>query len=104
MNIFIEEYNKAIINAYNDVDNELYKTKTLWSTLNDSDENFKTQTNLLSRDKKRLNIGTISKYDYLSKKYSWYDSKLDNEQQHFNLYTQQLQLINSLGGTYKIDK
>ena len=104
MNIFIEEYNKAIINAYNDVDNELYKTKTLWSTLNDSDENFKTQTNLLSRDKKRLDIGTISKYDYLSKKYSWYDSKLDNEQQHFNLYTQQLQLINSLGGTYKIDK
>lgn len=50
MNIFIEEYNKAIINAYNDVDNELYKTKTLWSTLNDSDENFKTQTNLLSRE------------------------------------------------------
>lgn len=55
-------------------------------------------------NKKRLDIGTISKYDYLSKKYSWYDSKLDNEQQHFNLYTQQLQLINSLGGTYKIDK
>lgn len=104
MNIFIEEYNKAIINAYNDVDNELYKTKTLWSTSNDSDENFKTQTNLLSRDKKRLEIGTISKYDYLSKKYSWYNNKLDNEQQHFNLYTQQLQLINSLGGVYKLDK
>lgn len=104
MNIFIEEYNKAIINAYNDVDNELYKTKTLWNTLNDSDKNFKTQTNLLSRDKKRLEIGTISKYDYLSKKYSWYSSKLDNEQQHFNLYTQQLQLINSLGGAYEIYK
>lgn len=104
MNIFIEEYNKAIINAYNDVDNELYKTKTLWSTSNDSDENFKTQTNLLSRDEKRLEIGTISKYDYLSKKYSWYNNKLDNEQQHFNLYTQQLQLINSLGGVYKLDK
>lgn len=104
MNIFIEEYNKAIINAYNDVDNELYKTKTLWSTSNDSDENFKTQTNLLSKDKKRLEIGTISKYDYLSKKYSWYNNKLDNEQQHFNLYTQQLQLINSLGGVYKLDK
>ena len=104
MNIFIEEYNKAVINAYNDVDNELYKTKTLWNTLNDSDKNFKTQTNLLSRDKKRLEIGTISKYDYLSKKYSWYSSKLDNEQQHFNLYTQQLQLINSLGGAYEIYK
>lgn len=104
MNIFIEEYNKAIINAYNDVDNELYKTKTLWSTSNDSDENFKTQTNLLLKDKKRLEIGTISKYDYLSKKYSWYNNKLDNEQQHFNLYTQQLQLINSLGGVYRLDK
>lgn len=103
MNIFIEEYNKAIINAYNDVENELYKTKTLWSTLNNSEENFKVETDLLSRDKKRLQIGTISKYDYLSKKYSWYNSKLDNEQQHFNLYTQQLQLINSLGGVYKID-
>lgn len=104
MNIFIEEYNKAIINAYNDVENELYKTKTLWSTLNNSEENFKVETDLLSRDKKRLQIGTISKYDYLSKKYNWYNNKLDNEQQHFNLYTQQLQLINSLGGVYKIDK
>lgn len=104
MNIFIEEYNKAVINAYNDIDSELYKTKTLWSTLNSSEENFKVETDLLSRDKKRLQIGTISKYDYLSKKYNWYNSKLDNEQHHFNLYTQQLQLINSLGGVYKIDK
>lgn len=104
MNIFIEEYNKAIINAYNDVDNELYKTKTLWSTLNSSEENFKVETNLLARDKKRLQIGTISRYDYLSKKYSWYNSKLDNEQHNFNLYSQQFQLINSLGGVYKINK
>ena len=104
MNIFIEEYNKAVINAYNDVDNELYKTKTLWSTLNSSEENFKVETDLLSRDKKRFQIGTISKHDYLSQKYNWYNSKLDNEQHHFNLYTQQLQLINSLGGVYKLDK
>ncbi len=59
--------------------------------------------NFASLEKKRLNLGTISKYDYTKAKYSWLTQSLYNSQQHYNLYSQQLDLINSLGGAYGIE-
>lgn len=101
VNIFIEEYNKAVINAYNDIDNELYKTKTIKKALENSEKNLLNNRKTLAENKTKLNIGTVSKYDYLLKKYNFANSSLENKQNHFKFYVQQINLINSIGGAYK---
>lgn len=101
VNIFIEEYNKAVINAYNDIDNELYKTKTLKKSLENSEKNLLNNRKTLDENKTKLNIGTVSKYDYLLKKYNFTNSSLEDKQTHFKFYVQQINLINSIGGAYK---
>ena len=100
LNIFIEQYNKTVLGAYEDVNNQLLRVKTNWETIKLDDANLKSQTELLTRNGQRLNLGTISKYDYTQAKYSWLTQSLYNKQQHYNLYSQQLDLINSLGGAY----
>ena len=101
VNIFIEEYNKAVINAYNDIDNEFYKTKTIKKALENSEKNLLNNRKTLAENKTKLNIGTVSKYDYLLKKYNFINNSLENKQNHFKFYIQQINLINSIGGAYK---
>lgn len=101
LNIFIEEYNKAVINAYSSIDNELHKTKTLKETLENSNRNLMENKKTLAENEKKLKIGTISKYDYLLKKYNFINNSLENKQNHFKFYVQELSLINSIGGAYK---
>ena len=103
LNIFIEQYNKTVLGAYEDVNNQLLRVKTNWETIKLDDANLMSQTELLTRNGQRLNLGTISKYDYTKAKYSWLTQSLYNSQQHYNLYSQQLDLINSLGGAYGIE-
>ena len=100
LNIFIEEYNKAVVNAYTDVNNELYKTKTAKSNLEKSDKNLLNERNIFENNKKRYDIGSISKLQYTADSINWLNSKLENEKYHFNFIVQQLNLINSFGGTY----
>lgn len=101
VNIFIEEYNKAVINAYNNIDNELYKTKTLKNSSENSEKNLLNNKKTLAENKTKLNIGTVSKYDYLLKKYNFANSSLEDKQTHFKFYVQQINLINSIGGAYR---
>lgn len=103
LNIFIEQYNKSVLNAYEDVNNNLLKVKTSWNTIKLDDANLKSQGELLNRDGQRLNLGKISKYDYTVSKYNWLVSVLDNKQKHYSLYSQQIDLINSLGGSYGVE-
>ena len=104
LNIFIEEYNNAIITALNNIESELYKTKISCENLKTSDINLSVQTQILKENKERLTIGSISKLDYLLKELDWNNYKLSNKKELFNFSTQQLTLLNSLGGAYKIEK
>ena len=103
LNIFIEQYNKSVLNAYEDVNNNLLKVKTNWNTIKYDDANLKSQGELLDRDGQRLKLGKIAKYDYTVSKYNWLVSVLDNKQKHYSLYSQQIDLINSLGGSYGVE-
>lgn len=100
LNIFIEEYNNAILNAYNNINNELYKTKTFLETLKNSDTSLVLEKRILEQNRKRLEIGTISQMEYLIAEYNWNNHKLSNQQENFNFTTQQLTLLNALGGSY----
>ena len=62
------------------------------------------QTKILKENRERLTIGSISKLDYLLKELDWNNYKLSNKKELFNFSTQQLTLLNSLGGAYKIEK
>lgn len=104
LNIFIEEYNNAIITALNNIESELYKTKISCENLKTSDVNLSVQTQILKENRERLTIGSISKLDYLLKELDWNNYKLSNKKELFNFSTQQLTLLNSLGGAYKIEK
>ncbi|WP_300393874.1 TolC family protein [Fusobacterium sp.] len=101
LNIVIEEYNKAVLNAYNDVDNELYKSKVLKTSTLNSDENLLNEEKILYENNKKFNIGIISEYDYLLKEYNFLNKDFSNKQDHFKFYIQQLNLINAIGGVYK---
>ena len=103
LNIFIEQYNKSVLNAYEDVNSSLLKVKTSWNTIKYEDANLKSQGELLERDSQRLKLGKIAKYDYTLSKYNWLVSVLDNKQKHYSLYSQQIDLINSLGGSYGVE-
>lgn len=104
LNIFIEEYNNAVITALNNIESELYKTKISCENLKTSDINLSVQTKILKENRERLTIGSISKLDYLLKELDWNNYKLSNKKELFNFSTQQLTLLNSLGGAYKIEK
>ncbi|MDY3059493.1 MAG: TolC family protein [Fusobacterium sp.] len=104
LNIFIEEYNNAVITALNNIESELYKTKISCENLKTSDVNLSVQTKILKENRERLTIGSISKLDYLLKELDWNNYKLSNKKELFNFSTQQLTLLNSLGGAYKIEK
>ena len=43
-------------------------------------------------------------FEYLLKYLDWNNNKLSNNIELFNFSTQQLSLLNSLGGAYKIEK
>uniref|UniRef100_UPI0026177DC6 TolC family protein n=1 Tax=Fusobacterium sp. TaxID=68766 RepID=UPI0026177DC6 len=101
LNIFIEEYNKAVINAYNEIGNEIYTVKTLENSLLNSDINILNEKKILDENKKRLNIGTISEYNYLLDRYNFMNKSLLNKQDHFKFYIQQLDFIKAVGGVYK---
>ena len=103
LNIFIEQYNKSVLNAYEDVNNNLLKVKTSWNTIKYEDANLNSQRELLDRDSQRLKLGKIARYDYIVSKYNWQISVLDNKQKHYSLYSQQIDLINSLGGSYGVE-
>lgn len=100
LNIFIENYNKTILNSMNNVNNQLAKTKTAWQNYNSTENSYKNSTTIFYDNRDKYNLGYVSKYDYLQAKSEWLDSKLILLQQSFNQYTQQLSLINAVGGSF----
>lgn len=100
LNIVIEKYNQQVINAFTDINNELYKTNSLEETLKKQDEILKNQENSFKNIEINYNIGNISKYEYLQGKLQWLNNELQNKQQQFNLTSQKINFINSVGGIY----
>lgn len=102
LNILIEEYNQAVINAYTDINNELLKSKTMESILKEEDQNLLNDKTIWENNNQRFEIGTLSNYSYLINNLQWLQSQLDNNQKHFNFITQQLDFLNSVGGAYSL--
>lgn len=100
LNIFIENYNETLLNAFNNVNNSIIKAKTANEILNLSNQNLNKSTKIYLREKERYYLGSSSKYDYLVAKYNLLTITLTKEESLYNRYLQQINLINALGGYY----
>lgn len=100
LNIFIEEYNEAIFNAFKNVENNLLEVKSQKEIVKNSSDIIEDQKKLLSRDEKRYELESISKEEILERQYLWHKYLLEQEREHLNLFNRYLFLLNSLGGSY----
>lgn len=100
LNIIIEKYNQEVINAFVNVNNELYKTNSLKEIVAKQDEIMKIQESAFNNTAMNYQIGNLSKNDYLMANLQWLNNELKNKQQHFNLASQKIDFINSVGGIY----
>ncbi|MGX6592123.1 TolC family protein [Cetobacterium ceti] len=101
LNIFIENYNKTVINAFNNINNELAKTKTSSRNLNLTKDAFKNTTEIFKENTKKHNLGYLSNYMYLNTKFDWLNSALQEKQAYLQNYNEQLGLINAVGGSFQ---
>ncbi|MBP9510562.1 MAG: TolC family protein, partial [Fusobacteriaceae bacterium] len=98
LNIFIEDYNKALLTAFNDINNEMLDTKNSKKSLELSKEKFIYETEIYKLALDRKEKGYISENNLLNSEYSFIEKSLDLLNSEYSLYNQQLKLIGSVGG------
>lgn len=98
LNIFIEDYNKALLTAFNDINNEMIGTKNSKKSLELSKERFIYETEIHRLASERKEKGYISENSLLNSEYTLIEKSLELLQSEYLLYTQQLKLISSVGG------
>ena len=98
LNLFIEDYNKALLTAFNDINNEMLGTKNSKRNLEITQEKFINETEIYRLALERERNGSISKNSLLNSEYSFVEKSLELLQSKYSLYNQQLKLISSVGG------
>lgn len=98
LNLFIEDYNKALLTAFNDINNEILGTKNSKKNLEISQERYIYETETYKLAQEREKKGSISKNNLLNSEYSFVEKSLELLQSKYSLYNQQLKLISSVGG------
>jgi outer membrane protein TolC len=101
VNIFIENYNKTINGAIKDINEKLTSVQIAKLNSNDIEQNYENNKRIYENSKFKLGIGSISEYKNLSDKYVYLGASLSKDQQNYKVYSEQIDLINSLGGVYK---
>lgn len=101
LNIFIENYNNNLIKAYQDINNNLNALKTSKTNNELEEKNYNNVKSTYNDNDTLYQIGSISKLELLNQKNNLLDTKLSYIENNFTLYTNQINLIGSLGGYYK---
>lgn len=101
LNIFIENYNKTINTAYSNVEVALTNSKVAKINVLESDESLKNSYLMLEHSNTNYKIGNISKNENLIDQLAYVYSQFENENERYKLYSNQIILINSLGGVYQ---
>ena len=101
MNIYVEQYNQAVMKAFYDVNDELYKSKSAWAILNKQNETFLNQKDVLELNRKKYQIGTLSLLDWNKTQSSFMESNTQNLNNQYQYFSTQIDLIMALGGVAK---
>ncbi|MCS5421073.1 MULTISPECIES: TolC family protein [Psychrilyobacter] len=101
VNVFIADYNKTINNSIQDINTKLSSAKISKINYINLDHIEKNEGKIYKNSNFKFKIGSISEYENLKDHYIYLDSSLYKTQQAYKLYSDQIDLINSLGGVYK---
>ena len=104
LNIFIENYNKAVINAYYDLDTEIYKNKISHQVLyNQLTKQFNEQEKFNIVEKKS-SLGKVSQYELINHHIAYLSSTKETMNAQLYYFNQHIDLMNSMGGTQEFKK
>lgn len=101
LNIFIEDYNKNLIKSYLDVNNNLNNLRTSKKSKDIEDKIYNNANKKYKNDGIMYKSGHISEYQLVMSENELLDAKLDLIKSEYEVYTNQVKLIQSLGGYYK---
>lgn len=101
VNVFIEQYNQTINNSIKDINEKLTSTQMSKLNYNNQVDNFKNSETIYKNSNSRLQLGAISQYKNLNDKYKYLSADLAKNQKAYKLFSDQVDLVNSLGGIYK---
>ena len=100
LNIFIEQYNQSIVNAYKDINEKLIKYNSESRINKESKDILGIKSEVLSRSKKRYEIGKTARRSYVEDNYTYLVSVLTSEQEKFALLNYKIDLINAFSRLY----
>jgi len=101
INIFVENYNKTINGAIKEINDNLTSVQMAKRNYENSEKNYENNKIIYDNSNLKLEIGSISEYKNLNDKYVYLGAAIRKEQQNYKVYSEQIDLINSLGGVYK---
>lgn len=101
LNIFIENYNNNLIKAYQDINSNLSALKTSKTNNILEERNYNNVKTTYSDKNTLYQIGSLSKLELLNYQNNLLNTELNFIENSFTLYTNQINLIGSLGGYYK---
>lgn len=101
VNTFIANYNKTINNSIQDINTKLSSAKISKINYINLDIVEKNEEKIYKNSNLKFKNGFISEYQNLKDHYIYLNSSLYKTQQSYKLYSDQIDLINSLGGVYK---
>jgi NodT family efflux transporter outer membrane factor (OMF) lipoprotein len=100
LNLFIEEYNNTLLQAFQDVNNQLIKLKEAKKIYTFTKKSSEDCYKIYKRNSERNRLGLQSSYETEYSRYQWLEAKIAQQEAEFNLFAQQINLIKALGGKY----
>jgi outer membrane protein TolC len=98
LNTFIENYNQTVSSSIRDVNDNLYKLKNEELLLKSTLDIYENKKTIFKSMNDRYEIGTISHYEFVQERDELLNEERVSNEQMFNRFNQQIDLINSLGG------
>ncbi len=100
LNIFIEQYNRAVLDSYKDINEKLLKYNSEVRIHEETMSNLNIKQEVLNRSKKRMELEKSSKREYTQDYYNYLVYRQSNEQEKYVMLNYKIDLVNSIGGLY----
>lgn len=98
LNTFIENYNQTLTSSVRDINDNLYKLNNEETILKNTLAKYENKKTIFNNMSDRYSYGTISRYEYVQERDQLLSEERNKNEQMFNRFNQQINLINSLGG------
>lgn len=98
LNTFIENYNQTLTSSIKDINDNLYKLHNEESKLSNTLSKYENKKTIFNNMSDRYSYGTISRYEYVQERDQLLNEERMANEQMFNRFNQQIDLINALGG------